>query len=234
MYTNIITKCHICLTNNSEDLIIPCKCYNKSVHIDCLNQYRKNIPYITLTDHTNRLNRCEICLEHYNFSSPFNYKLQFLDYLQIISDLSLTFLFVNLLGYVIATLITLGGTANILYFCKDINVFLYILLLGSFIVHFILGIIAISISFFRIYTGLDYYPCCFIYCNDCDCDYEDNSSIYNTQGNSDYICCSLFLCFVFFGIFINFLFIYYITFRNSKCRQLSKLDNRIINNIYNK
>ena len=231
MYEKFTRECRICLCeDNNKELISPCRCSGsiEFVHRECLNKWRKTIPYISLRDHTTRVNCCEICHTDYIFSSSLETKK--LQCVYVTRDLLIMFLCMNLMGYIIGMIFTLGGEKNIIYFCKNMNGYLYAYLLGNIIFHFLIGIITIIISICKAYSGIDSYPFCFIYCGECQ--YNDSCCINDTGGEGDYLYCAVCLSFALFGLFINMCFIYYIAMRNSKIRQVSKIDNRImLNNV---
>lgn len=217
MEDSFLPQCRFCFESDGE-LISPCNCRGtlKYIHIECLQKWRKTLPFNVFNK---RDIKCEICHKYYEFEDSYKEKSYNLsEYSIICLEILLYIILLHTFGFLLGMLITWFGTLPSMVFISHINIYLYEYLLGNAIVHIITGTIIIFyiLSFEEDKVSIQSSVfCCFMTTPD-------------TSSSDDYCCLGIML---FICVSLTILGFYYWVLKRSKKRQQLKIDNRIVKNL---
>jgi hypothetical protein len=189
------------------ELITPCNC-NSKVHRECLDIWRKTIPYISHNNHRDK--RCEVCLKNYEFEGEVSYT-KYNKCLIIWDMFKMMFIF-HAIGFLLGIIIShYAEITTTLITTKYLNIYIYQYLLGNIIIHIVIGLLV------NYTINYDYLLC------------------LNISERRKYYDCFILIITLVMTLIIGLLFtvigVYYLSIERSKKRQLLINDNRYIKDL---
>jgi hypothetical protein len=187
MNENILPTCRLDSGYpDHQDLIQPCICKGsmKYVHRHCLDTWRKSVGYLPSSRINNNDVQCEICKFEYESENGIRIH-RIINKCKVAFEVFIWFILLQALGFGLGVLITNVGK-NSAVFTNKINIYIYMWIIGSFIIHFICGIIAICFAVYDLPSDT-----CFIW-----------FCVGGGDGSEILIFMFMFICIAFVGVFI--------------------------------